>query len=548
MRQQGKATTRANGTGPVGVGLASDSALAPLREPLFRDLWTASVVSNFGTWMQNVGAAWLMTTLTPSPLLIALMTAATSLPMCLLGLPAGALADLVDRRRLLLVAQGWMLLAAGLLGVLTLAGLTTPWTLLALTFALGLGGALNSPAWQAITPEIVNRRRLGAAVALNSAGFNLARAVGPAAGGLVVAALGPAINFLLNAASFLATIVVLFRWKRPPSPTSPIPAEPLFGATLAGIRYARYAPELRAVLFRCAAFIACASALWALMPLVVRDQLGLDSSGYGILLGALGVGAVAGAGLMPRLSRWLAVDQRVAAASVVFGIATIALGYLPNLFVLCLFMLAAGLAWMVITNGFNVAAQTYTPAWVRARALGAYLVVFQGCLAAGSVIWGVVAERLGEPGALGLAGAGMVLAAAATRRWRLEAGAGMDFRPSRHLPLPDLPTEPESDEGPVLVTSEFDVPDGHVDAFIAAMQDVGRLRRRDGAQRWGLFRDPAVPGRFVESFVVDSWAEHLRQHERATLTDKAIDERARALASPEPVVSHLIAARPTQDA
>ncbi len=212
-QQQTKASTMASGTGPVPVGLASDSALAPLREPLFRDLWAASVVSNFGTWMQNVGAAWLMTTLTPSPLLIALMTAATSLPMCLLGLPAGALADLVDRRRLLLVAQGWMLLAAGLLGVLTLAGLTTPWTLLALTFALGLGGALNSPAWQAITPEIVNRRRLGAAVALNSAGFNLARAVGPAAGGLVVAALGPAINFLLNAASFLATIVVLFRWQ-----------------------------------------------------------------------------------------------------------------------------------------------------------------------------------------------------------------------------------------------------------------------------------------------------------------------------------------------
>src|SRR5690242_2639599 len=277
-----------------------ESAFEPLADGLFRVLWTASVVSNIGTWMQNLGGAWLMTDLTSSAVFVSLMQTATSLPILIAGLPAGALADLVDRRRLLLVAQGWMLVVAGVLGGLTLFHVMNPWLLLLFTFGIGLGTAFNAPAWQAIIPEIMPGRRMPAAIALESAGFNIARAVGPTLGGFVVAWLGPGANFLLNSASFLATMLALVRWKRPRR-TSELPAERLLSATRTGLRYASHAPELGAVLVRTIAFMLCASALWALMPQVARRDLVLPSSGYGILLGSLGSGAVVGAAFLPKI-------------------------------------------------------------------------------------------------------------------------------------------------------------------------------------------------------------------------------------------------------
>ncbi len=541
--------TPAEGTGPDRSAQLS-AVFEPLRYRTFRALWSAALVSNVGTWMQNVGGAWLMTSLTPSPLVVALMQTATSLPIFLIGLPAGALADLVDRRRLLLVAQTWMLVAAGLLGVLTLAGWTTPWMLLALTFALGLGSALNAPAWQAVVPETVPAPSLPAAIALNSASFNLARAVGPALGGLVVAVIGPALNFLLNAASFLGTILVLLRWRRRPR-TNHLPGERLLGATRAGLRYARHAPELHAVLVRSAAFITCASALWALLPLVARNQLGLSSFGYGGLLGALGLGAVAGAAVLPRVRARFSVDEQVAGASLVFAGGMLVLGLVPNVVVVCVGLLGAGVAWMISTAGLNVTAQTCVPKWVQARALATYLLVFQGVLAVGSIVWGVVAERVGEGTTLAAAAACALIGVAATRGWRLETGTQLDLSPSHYLPEPRVndAVAPDPEEGPVLVTIEYRVQPGEADGFVPAMREVGRLRRRDGALRWGLFRDPANPDRYLESFIVESWAEHLRQWERATVADRAIEERARSFLSRsdpdsgEPVVSHLVAAR-----
>jgi predicted MFS family arabinose efflux permease len=421
--------------------------------------------------------------------------------------------------------------------------------LLAFTFALGLGSAFTAPAWQAIIPEIAHGRRMPAAIALESAGFNIARAVGPAAGGVVIAWLGPGANFLLNAASFLATIVVLYRWKRARR-TSSLPGERLISATRTGLRYASHAPELHAVLVHTAAFIVCASALWALLPLVARREIGLSSSGYGLLLASLGAGAVAGAALLPRLRERLSADLRVAGASVVFGLATLALGYVPDLVVLSAIMVVAGLAWMVVTSGLNVAVQACVPGWVKARALATYLLVFQGTLAAGSLLWGFAADRLGDPLALAIAAGVLVIGTVGTWRWRLDTSECLDLTPAHLLPEPKLDEVPAPEEGPVLVSAEYRVELEKAGDFVLAMRHLGRLRRRDGAMQWGLFRDPAQRGRYIESFVVESWAEYLRAMERATLADRAIDEHARSFLTvgEHPTVTHLVAARGPDDA
>ncbi len=484
-----------------------------------------------------------MVSLAPSPLLVALMQTATSLPVFLVGLPAGSLADLIDRRRLLLATQTWMLGCAALLAGLTLGGLTTPWILLTLTFLLGLGATVNGPAWQATTPEVVSRRRLPAAIALNGAGFNVARAVGPALGGLVVVAVGPGANFLLNALSFLGTIVVLWRWRREPRATK-VPGERLLGATRAGLRYARHAPEMRAVLARAGLFILCASAIWALLPLLARQELGLDATGYGALVGSLGVGAVAGALVYPRLrARW-PVNRFVALATALFAATLLAVAWVRVVPLVCVALAVAGVGWMATNSSFQIAVQTGTPGWVRARAIGTYLLVFQGGLAIGSAIWGVVAELVGNPTALSLAAAGLLLGLVVIRRWPLREFAEAEVRPSRHWGVPEVREKPALEHGPVLVTAEYEVEPSNAEAFVEAMQGVERLRRRDGAMHWGLYRDSADSTLYFETFLVESWAEHLRQHERAVVADQAVEQRAFRLAKGGGArsIRHLIAA------
>ncbi len=386
-----------------------------MREPLFRTLWTASVISYIGTWMQNLGAGWLMTSLTASPMMVGLVQAATTLPVFLVILPAGALADMVDRRRFLLLSQGWMVVAAAGLGLLTLFGMVSPLSLIALTFLLGFGAVMNDPAWQAITPEIVSPERLASAVALNSAGFNAARAIGPALGGLVIAMAGSGFAFLLNAVSFFGVIIFLYRWKRVPHET-PEPAGRLHQALSAGFRYARRAPGVRAVLIRTGVFSLFASVIWALLPLVARPH---GPVGYGLLLGFFGLGALSGAILLPGLRRAFSLDALVVMATIMFAAVTFAVAQLVSFGWLCAVLFAGGLCWIAIIATLNVTAQIMCPAWIRARTLSMYLLALQGGMAAGSAMWGAVAAHLGIPAAFLIASAGMILGVGAAVRYRL---------------------------------------------------------------------------------------------------------------------------------
>jgi MFS family permease len=507
-------------------------------------LWIANAVSNIGTWMQNAGAAWLMVTLAPSPLLVALVQTATNLPVFLLGVPAGAIGDIVDRRKILLVSQGLMLAAAGILGALTVTGRTGPWTLLWLTFALGLGATLNGPAWAAIMPDLVPMSELPAAIALNSMGFNLARAIGPALGGLVVAAIGAGAAFTLNAISFVGVMIVLYLWKREPI-TTPKSTEKVGNAIWAGMRYIRFAPPMHAVLLRSGSFVISASALWSLLPLVAKNELHSESTGFGILLGCLGVGSVMGALIIGRLRQLLSPDLIATSAMVLFGLVNLALAYLQNFGAVTALMLAGGIGWMCTNSTLNTAAQTSLPAWVRARALAVYLLVFQGAMAVGSVIWGEVASILGLRTTLAIAAVTLLAGAAATCRLKLASFPGIDITPSLHWPEPPPLAGFHPEHGPVLVTVEYLVDPHRGKEFAHAMKAVRQIRRRDGAIRWGLYEDAAEPGRYLETFVVESWAEHLRQHERVTVSDREMEALAQAFhRGPEPPrVTHLIAAR-----
>ncbi|HVP43466.1 MAG TPA: MFS transporter [Terriglobales bacterium] len=400
----------------------SGSAVAPFTEPLFRGIWLAAVVSYTGTWMQNVGAAWLMTTMTMSPLMVGLVQAAMSVPVFLVVLPAGVLADMVDRRRLLLATQTWMTLVAAVLGVLTLFHWVTPWTLILFTALLGFGAVMNDPAWQAITPEIVSRENFGAAVALNSAGFNVARAVGPALGGAIVAAAGSGSAFLLNAASFLGVIFVLHQWKRAPH-DNPHPGMPFREAMATGIRHARQSAAVRAVLLRTAVFSFFAIAVFALLPLIASPY---GSVGYGLLLGCFGLGAIAGATVMPAVRRRFSLDAQIALSTLAFATVTFLLSAWHMFWLLALALFAGGGAWIQILATLNMSAQTCSPAWVRARSISLYLLILQGGMAAGSTVWGAVATHYGIARALQMAAAGLLLGIASVRYYRLHTGASLE--------------------------------------------------------------------------------------------------------------------------
>jgi MFS family permease len=519
------------------------AALLPLATPIFRWIWIAAMASNVGTWMQNVGAAWMMATLSASPLLIALVQTATTLPVFLLAGPAGAIADIVDRRKLLLWTQGWMLAAAAVLGVLTVAGRTGPVTLLLLTFALGLGSTMNGPAWQATIPQLVPRDQLASAIALNSVQFNIARAIGPALGGLIISIWNPGIAFVLNAVSFLGVMFVLWAWKGEPLEHSDR-GENVVSAMWAGFRYVRHSPELHAIFVRSGLFVLAASALWALLPVVAKQELRSSSSGYGILLGCLGVGSVVGAGFFSRLRGTYNADSIILAGTIVYAAATFALGYLNQFGLLALAMLGGGVAWMTVMSTFNVSAQIALPAWVRARALSFYILVFQGSLAIGSWMWGEIATHVGPRLTLGLSAATFAAGLIASNRYRLREIKERDLTPAMHWPEPTLITGLDPDQGPVMVQVEYVVDQSRAEEFLTAIKELERIRRRDGALRWRVFTDPAQPGKYVETFVVESWAEHLRQHERMTVADRELQDRVNSFhVGPEPPVArHLIAA------
>lgn len=520
---------------------AAPGAWSPLKIKLFRAMWLAILGSNVGTWVNDVAAAWVMAERTGSPLMVALVQSATTVPVVLLALAAGTLADIVDRRRYLLFTQGWMLLVAATLATLTALDLLTPPLLVGLTFAMGCGAAMAMPAQAAIVSELVPRPMLASAVALNSIGINIARSLGPAIGGLIVAQLGAGWAFGLNALSFAAMLWVLFTWK-PEAQASNLPPEG-FGAGLrAGLRYALRAGRLQAVLIKSAGFFFFASAVTALLPLVVRSELHGGAGTYGLLLGCIGIGAVSGALVLPSLRARLDRDLLVLLATLACALSLFGLAWLRHMALLPLAMLVNGFAWITVLSSLQIAAQTAVPAWVRARALSLYIMVFSLGMAAGGLSWGSIAQRTSIPLALTIAAVGAVIGGLLVWRVRIAGSEELDLRPAGHWPAPELAVPVTHDRGPVLVTVEYHIDDADRAAFHALLGELGRTRRRDGAVIWGVAEDVATPGIHLEYFVTPSWIEHLRQHERVTAEDRTLQEKVRALHRNEhaPIVRHFV--------
>lgn len=521
---------------------AEASAWSPLRIPLFRALWLATIVSNIGTWMHDIGAGWLMTSLSPTPVMVALVQTATTLPILFLALPAGALADIVDRRRYLLVIQLWLAAVAALLAVLTIIGVMTAWMLVALTFAMGIGAAMMMPAWAAVTPEIVPRAELQGAIALNSMGMNVARAIGPAIAGVIVSTAGTGAVFALNAVSFLVVMTVLFMWKRQPAATT-LPAERFFSALRTGVRFALNHGPLQGAVLRGIGFFLFASAPWALLPLIARDLIGGGPQTFGILVASIGAGAVLGALVLPRVRSRVTKDALVAGATLLYAATMLALASLTNLLALSAAMVVSGIAWISVLSSLQVAAQMALPNWVRSRGLAVFMAAFMGSMALGSLLWGNVAQQTTIATALFVAAAGAVMAVGLTWRWKIGGIEDMDLTPSMHWPSPVTHEGVTPDRGPVMVTIGYRVEDARRDDFLSVVRDLGKRRKRDGAFAWGVMEDTETPNRLVEYFMIESWLEHLRQHERVTNADRVLQDRLRGMlvAGSEPEIMHYVA-------
>lgn len=514
----------------------------PLRTPTFRNLLVADVVSDVGTFMQTVGAAWLMISLNAGPIYVALTQTASALPFFVFALPAGAIGDIVDRRRLILYTEAWMVAAAIAVTVLTFRDWISPLLLLILTFALSAGDAFETPTWRAVLPELVRKEDLQAASALNGIEFNFARAIGPGLAGIIIAAAGVGTAFLLNAASFIGVIVVITRWKRTIHKRT-APRETVVGGAIAGIRYVRYSPALRTLLVRSGSVMFFATGLTALLPLIAHAVRN-NPIVYGILLGCFGLGAVLGAVVMQRArARWSA-EAVVSSGVAIFGVTMLAASWLRALPALCAVMLVAGSAWIMFISLMNVLILNHAPDWFRARVLSVSTLVFQGAIAAGSAAWGAVAARIGVHAALLCAGAGTIAATALALFLRLP-DATVDLTAWNHWRVPNVEASvlaAGEDSGPVLVTVEYEVIPENVGEFLKAARRYGRIRRRDGAMRWGIFRDLENANRYLETFIVTSWAEHLRQHERMTRADHAVEERLHQYVRGMPTVRHLVSA------
>ncbi|WP_019927631.1 MFS transporter [Nocardia sp. BMG111209] len=516
------------------------STWAPFSSPVYRALWIAQLVSNLGTWMQTVGAQWLLVDKPHAAVLVSLVQAATTLPVMLLVVPSGVLADLLDRRRLLLVAQTAMAALAVVLTVVTAVGHTTPTVLLSLLFLLGCGQALVSPSWQAIQPELVPRTQIPAAASLSSMNINSARAIGPALAGVLVSLAGPTVVFGLNAVSFAGIVAVLFRWRQPVVDRD-LPPERWLPALRAGLRFIRSSPSIRRVLLRSILFIFPASAVWSLLAVVAHDRLGLGSDGYGVLLSALGAGAVLGATQIGRLRRALSTTGLLALSGVLFGIGALAAAVVPYPPLVWPGLLFAGLAWMVSMSTMNSSMQLLLPGWVRARGLSMFQLVLMGGQAVGALVWGVIAGVFGIVPTL-LVSAAMLGLCALSTRWLPVRVTSLDTRHAEFWPEPAMVVEPEPRDGPVLVLRTYGVPADQLADFTAAMARVGRSRQRTGASRWQLYRDIGATDRYIEAFVVRSWEEHMHQHHvRLTAQDEAAEKRVEQYTVGETRTMHLVA-------
>lgn len=506
--------------------MASGGVFAPLRNRTFAAIWTAALFSNFGIVIQSVGAAWLMTSIAPTPDYVALVQAAMSAPMMLFALISGAMADTIDRRRLMLAAQILVLVASLAVALANWAGIITPWTLLFFTFLIGVSTSLYAPAWQSSVSDIVARDKVPAAIGLQAVNFNLARSAGPAVGGAIIALAGVTTAFFFNTVSVIGLIVVLWTW-RYQRPAQALAPERLDRAVVSGVRYVALSPALRVAMLRAALFGLSASAIQSLMPLVARDVLGGGPFTFGALLGAFGVGAMAGGFGSVRLRSRLGPQGLAIWGSAAFGASSIVLGLSPWVALSMLALFVAGACWTLSLSTFNITVQTSAPRWVTGRALAAYQMSVFGGLALGSVVSGQIARSAGTEEALIFAGVAMLVGLMAARRYSLRQVDAANLNPHT-LPLNNLPAlDLEPRAGPIIVTLEYRVPRENAREFVEAANRLARLRRRDGASDWVLIQDLDDPERWIERFQSPTWLDHLRRQSRMTVGTHAASELVR---------------------
>jgi MFS family permease len=525
----------------IGDPTPDRSGFAPFRQTTFAVLWVATVLGNTGSFMRDVASAWLVTDLSSAPAAVAMIQAASTIPVFLLAIPAGVLSDILDRRKLLITMQLVLASVSATLMVLSYTGALTVGLLVALTFVGGVGAALGSPTWQSIVPELVPRQDLKNAVALNSLGFNIARSIGPAAGGLLLAALGAAVAYSADVASDLIVISALVWWPRAPSADDEL-SERFFGAFRAGLRFVRSSRELHVVLLCAAIFFAFSSALWALLPIIARQLLGGNAGFYGILLGAVGAGAILGALILPQLRRRFDADGLLLGAAIIAAITMAVLALAPPRWLAVVILLGLGGAWIVALTTLNGEAQAILPNWVRGRGLAVYLMIVNGAMAGGSLGWGTVAGALSVPATLLVSACGLFVVAFILHRIKLPAGEA-DLKPSNYWPEPLTADPVEHDRGPVLVLIEYRIAKDDRLKFFECLKRLSQARRRDGAYGWGITEDAADSERIVEWFMVESWAEHLRQHHRLSNADADIQRETTQfhIGPNPPVVRHFLA-------
>ncbi|HEY4214260.1 MAG TPA: MFS transporter [Steroidobacteraceae bacterium] len=549
--------------------MTNASPWRPFHHKVFAIIWTATVLSNVGGWMYATASAWLMTSLSTDPVMVSLVQVAASAPLFLFAFPAGTLADLVDKRRFLIRGEIFIAVASTVLAYLVWRNLISPVSLLLLTFLIESGSAATAPPWQSVVPELVPREDLPPAIAMNSVGVNISRAVGPALGGLLTAGFGIAAPFWINAVSNYGSISALRWWGRqqagateggraarasgrgpggigaaavgPHPRSSRLPAEQFISGMRVGLRYARNSIQLRATLGHAVAFFLFASCYWALLPLVAREQLSGSAGLYGALLGVIGASAVLGALALPRLRERYDINHLVAAGSCGTTVSILLLGIAKVAYVAVIASVLAGVSWIVVLSSLNVSAQLSLPAWVRGRGLAIYVTVFNGAMTLGSLIWGQVAAVEGLSMTHFIAAAGMLIGVAATRRFKLDTDAAIDLTPSMHWPVPVVSTPIERNAGPVLVTVEYRVRAQDREAFLSAIQRVGGERVRDGAYTWGVFEDVSESNVFIETFYSECWLEHMRQHERVTNADRVIEEGVKHRLTAPLRVTHYVA-------
>lgn len=521
------------------------SFLSPFQSKAFLVLWIATVISNIGTWMHDVGASWLMTSMTTSSLMVALIQTATTLPIFLFALPAGALADMIDRRKMLLFIQAFLCVTVFVLVIIVLNDAVTPLLLLIFTFLLGTGTAFLAPVWQAIVPELVNKRNLSQAVALNGVGINISRAIGPALAGLIIVKISTAAVFVLNALTFLVVIAAVFWWRRKAEHESELPREAMFSAMIMGFRYAQHSGALKDTLIRSFAFFVAASAFWALLPIVAKVKLGASAESFGLMMTAIGVGAVSGSFALPKLKAKFSPDRIVAASSILSAFLLLIAAANKSVSVMLILCAAFGASWIWVLASLNVSAQMALPAWVRARGLAVYLMVFFGAMSAGSLLWGTLADSFSIAISLSIAGITLLMGVLFSRRHTLNQGASLDLIPTNHWPEPtqihDANDHPHLERSPVMITVEYRVQHSNQEIFETKMRLLREARLRYGAYHWSCLQEQTDSEVFIESFKEASWLNHLRHHQRVDGEDKTLQNELRALTvDDQTVVRHFL--------